>query len=284
MSASAYDPSSFQFVSPAASLFETKQRMPKEWKQMAMYLQKYTKVPMKDIYKMVEGATDAQFVNKLRAQMKRSKIEEHDCCCDCSPMAAALYNNSFIARAKQLRELFKRAANIERPSILDIGTEHINMLDALDQVFGTHDVRGLNIDVGFNHYNDVTKFRDKRFSLYDGTNIPDDINVDIITITAVLHHVPVANLGPLIASMSKHAKYVIVKENDLTNGYAACLFAFQHYLFENMIREEPMSYMNTAITRKMLDGHFAAAGMKRVVTDDLNNFNRTFFTVYARQK
>lgn len=289
----------YNYKNKKFSLLNVKKTDTRRFKQIAMYLQKYANVSVASIYKMIEGSSDLVFIEKLRKKMKDDIHVDGCCCCDGSinvmgtnknsinaVKAQTLYDASLASRARFIKSLGDEIKTLPRkPRILDIGTENIQMLDELEKVFDSKgNVFGLNIDDGFNHYNDVTEFVDKRFRIYDGTNIPDDLKVDIVTITAVFHHVPVSNLGPLIKSIASHAKYVIVKENDLTEDNVATLFSFQHYLFENMIRHEHLSYTNVDITKAQLDGLFARAGMAPLYVRDTNNFNNTFYCVYEHKK
>lgn len=278
---SAFDPTKvlYNYKGNRYSLLDASRKDPRRFNQLAMYLRKYINVSMSAIHGLIEGASDTVFIDRLRRRMK-TNIHREGCCC--SDQTQNMYDNSMERRAGVIKAHANKIPNLPAaPSILDIGTENIKYLDALEKVFGSNKVYGLNIDEGFNHYNDVTKFKDPRFRIYDGTNIPDDIQVDIITITAVLHHVPVANLAPLIKSIAKHAKYVIVKENDLTDKHISTFFMFQHYMFENMINQESLSYTNPDITRAQLDALFEDAGMKPIALDDTLNFTNNFWRVYG---
>lgn len=200
---------------------------------------------------------------------------------------AEQYGYTITKKMEELGEMFKKNNIKTVEHVLDIGTERLEFLDAISSTLHVkHDqVRGINIDTGFCHYDEAFKKNsdDPRFKMYDGKVIPfADRTFDLITLYSVIHHITNENFKDVakeIARVTKHGGFLYFKDVDLKTKTYQILFRIQHYLFEGVMLPGDFSYMNWDVT---LDGtiqSLIAAGFEQVDTKVVNNFNRSYYAL-----
>lgn len=172
--------------------------------------------------------------------------------------------------------------------LLDIGSESTQYLDDAAALFG--DARGLNIEVGFTHYND--EWKNKRITLYDGVNIPDldkfgvKDKFDIVTMYSVMHHIPPGNIVTILRGLRKICKpgaILFIKENDLVDESSQHAFIFQHlvwWLGCSCKDGKDASYMNQYITRDGIIEDCAAAGWSLVYEYEIGTVFRVIYMAF----
>ena len=228
-----------------------------------IYMAKITGISGDQIKKIKKANTDAEIYKIIGHREYNDKYEK-------------------FALSKKIGLLKKFA--IELPfkveKILDIGTEHIYILDALQQEFNA-EVWGINIDVGFDHYRELDK---KRIIIYDGTNIPFDFKFDLINMTAVMHHIPMDNLKALIKNICKSTKSIFIKDNDLTNDDVINLFIAQHVFFQGGVfnKDQTLGFLNKEITFDLLEKEFAKYNFKCIKSQFDKNFNNNFYAIFMQ--
>lgn len=216
------------------------------------------------------GEDDATIFSKMRADVK-----------DAYGQSVARYNKAHINKAKGIKRDIPYAK-----SILDVGTEKIEFLDALSQVFKTKKVRGINIGDGFCHYEEAFgKQNDPRFQLYDGKTIPyPDRHFELVTVFSVVHHIPddvYENFFKEITRVS--SKYIFIKDVDLISENPRRMFQLQHDTFEGGIVEGNKSFLNCGVTlgravRELRKNGFIPMNTIKVT----DNFNRTYYAAFKR--
>ena len=175
-----------------------------------------------------------------------------------------------------LKKMLPEGAQIK--TILDIGTESLETLDFLEEVFDGAKVRGINIE-DFPHY---TKFNreDPRFQIYE-KEIPFKGN-DLVLIFSVLHHVH--DIDEFLDETVKAAdKYIIIKENDLVDERTAYFYKIQHLVFEKYFyKNNREAFRRYDTTFKMFEKKLAERGFSLINKIEYNNFTKTGFLVFNR--
>jgi hypothetical protein len=145
------------------------------------------------------------------------------------------------------------------------------------------DIQGINIDVGFCHYDERFKenIKDSRFQLYDGKNIPFESNkFDLVTLFSVIHHIPCDEFREVSKEIARVCKgYLYLKDVDLVDEVAKIMFRIQHYVFEGVFLPGNCSYMNWDVTKEITINSLKEAGFKVVHIKDCHNFNNTYYAL-----
>jgi hypothetical protein len=168
-------------------------------------------------------------------------------------------------------------------SLLDIGTESPEYLDRIEIETNIKCI-GLNIN-GYIHYTSDFEFgvRFGRIKLYDGINIPQDETYDIISILAVLHHVPPENMESLAEGIAKVCNNIlIIKDNDLIDDESKTFAYFQHSIYEGGLSPGSINYMNYNVTRDSTLSYFTKYFDIEDITDPCG-FSRSYWVVLKKK-
>lgn len=180
------------------------------------------------------------------------------------------------------RNLIRKAKTIsyhinDEVTLLDIGTEDPEFLDRMEIETGLVGT-GLNIE-GYVHYTSQFKYGvdSGRIKLYDGINIPFDDKFDLVTILAVIHHIPPENMPKFAESVARVCnKTLIIKDNDLIDDLSRTFAYFQHSIYEGGLVCGSKNYMNYDVTAKSTLEYFKPY-FNVVSTGEPSGFARSYW-------
>lgn len=164
-------------------------------------------------------------------------------------------------------------------TIMDVGTESSDFLDALQETFCCK-VYGVNIK-DFGHFPEHEKLKtDTRFQYYE-LKLP--YGVDLITLISVLHHIP--ELEKYIQEYCTRARYILIKEHDLTENDSLTKYFFdaQHDLYEQVFTDKPQAnFRRYDININKLITEFAKHDFVPVNIMVNYNFSKTFYILFSK--
>lgn len=171
-------------------------------------------------------------------------------------------------------------------TLLDIGTEDTETLDRIELTFDC-EATGINLnDPDYSHYdyNFNEGVKQGSIKLYDGIHITDvvDKKYDVVTMIAVIHHIPDDVLIELAKEIYKVTnKYLIIKDNDLVDDLSRSFSRIQHDIYEGYIYPGRINYMNYEASRDKVINAFA--GFNLVKEDRINNFSKAYWLLLEKK-
>jgi hypothetical protein len=245
---------------PKRALTDARIARPEEFDTMMKFVAKYSALGVHDLYLFMQYVDDTAFMERVLLYARPRKIRV-------LPRGEIAFR-----RACTLYHHLRKAGITlcPGPSILDIGTENSATLDAIQQVYKTGRVRGINIR---------REFADNRVATYDGINVP--FSVDVILLDSVLHHVHPNRVAAFIASCASRAKYVIVKDHNITDRHHRTIFMFQHFIYRAVVNDKQCTPDPAfPYTEAKITGHFEDAGMRQVHLEVAPN-GPVFYSIYT---
>lgn len=173
-------------------------------------------------------------------------------------------------------------------SYLDIGSIDDKQIEIIAESFNIkpENAYGINIDEeqeGHLNYNyEATK---DKIVIYDGQNIPvinNNHSYDLISIFSVLHHIPHDILQELAKSIYNRCnKYLVIKDNDLTDDITITYFLWQHYIYDRNLSLE--GYTRTDLTLQKVIDLFEGVGFEYIGADLNEVFVRRYFALFKKR-
>jgi hypothetical protein len=220
--------------------------------------------------------SDYKFINIMRNMIDKYTYEE------VKNKEHSYYKEHIMGKAKTMKSFLD---GIKINKILDIGTESAEFLNQLEKLLHARCVRGLNIETGFIHYDELTFNKltdDPRFRLYDGENIPKDIKgLDLVTILAVVHHMTYKNIEKIIKQLSKLTKYIYIVDHDLTTESSRILYRLQHdFWWDVLFPGGEKTYINEEITLDRITNIMKKYEFELVKYNIHNSYHRRVIALY----
>jgi septum formation topological specificity factor MinE len=169
------------------------------------------------------------------------------------------YDRNLDRKVEQIQRMLGDS-NVIR--CLDLGTEHTLFLDKMEMAFGG-ECFGINVEGP--SYDQFSKEFDEgvkrgKIMLYDGLHLSEAINTtqqeemtfDLVTILAVLHHIPDDHLPRLAKEIAKVcSRYVVIKDNDLQPSERNQLFSkIQADVYEGQLLRCSPCYTNFEVSKE----------------------------------
>ncbi len=233
--------------------------------QFLVYIKKYFNINLqiteiKELWKKYKN--DTAFLMELKKYVKNN---------------ARHYKERFSKKVKIIKKIVSTYATEPIKSILDIGTENSKFLDELEVSFKNCKVRGINIKSGFNHYNEFDLEKDKRFSYYE--KYIKHRNNDLIILLSVLHHIE--NIDDYLKEFTSVAKYIFIKEHDLSSKEVLKYYHLQHIAYEEVFTKTPhANYRRTDMCMKFLTDKMKNYSFTAVYYEKVENFVGTFYALF----
>lgn len=183
---------------------------------------------------------------------------------------------------KSNNNLYREINNNIFKRILDIGTEREEFLNKLEDIFKCKAL-GLNIDEGYEHYE---KIKDKsRIIIYDGLNFPFfDNEFDLVTIFAVLHHIPEDNIKIFIKNLSKITKRIFISDNNISDENIKKFIEIQHEVYEGVLYPNKRSFINLNFNLNILINELNNNNFEIKIIDSIKDHMFGSFNLYAIKK
>jgi len=175
---------------------------------------------------------------------------------------------------------------LQDAKIMDLGGEDALAHNILFNKYNVKDYHVLNVKGEYYHRRNLEEHfaaKKAKFMWYDGKRLPDNLPVyDIIMMNNVVHHISIHDLKTLIDSMKKHAKYVIIKDQNIKDKILHEIYVIQHMIYDTITTGKVAAPYIEQYSAEYIKSLFSPDDwslIKENIDESLKNYNMSYVLV-----